>query len=136
MKRLPVLSIVLLVIAFFALSATRAAVAGNDWIKLGTISLADQVEAKEVRVTAVQGRFKALKFSAADADATVDQIMIELTSGKDLTQKVRDDIRKGTETRPVILDLKAGTPIRKLTVKGKSTEKGETTRLTVWARRD
>jgi hypothetical protein len=107
----------------------------DDWVKLGSTTFGSKTDTNDITVSAVRGKFSAIKLSAEDADAKIDQIVIYLSNGTDTTRNVRDKVEKGKETRPIALSMQDNVSIKKISVKA-SSDSNQKTQITAWGKRD
>jgi hypothetical protein len=107
----------------------------DDWVKLGSTTFGTKTATNDITVSAVRGRFSAIKLSVDDADAKIDQIVIDLSNGNDTTREVRDKVEKGKETRPIPLSMQDNVSIKKISVKA-SSDSNQKTQVTAWGKRD
>ena len=106
----------------------------DDWVKLGNTTFGPKADTNDITVSAVRGRFSAIKLSVDDADAKIDEIEISLSNGTDTTRKVRDKVEKGKETRPIALSMEDNVSIKKISVKA-SSDSNQKTEITAWGKR-
>ena len=123
-------------IGFLLLTLVSSARAEDDWKKLGEAKFGAKTEEKEVPVTAARGVFKRIKLEVKDADANIEEIKITLTNGDEIEKKVRDDVDKDKETRPINLKVRENVSIKKIEVKAKSRDKSDETTIEVWGLKD
>ena len=79
--------------------------ADKDWKVLGEAKIS-RGQAEEIKVGGDEGVFKRLKLEVRGADVQFKKITVVYESGDPEEVEVRDEVKRGSQTRPI--DLKGG----------------------------
>jgi hypothetical protein len=78
----------------------------KDWKVLGEAKVEKRAESDEIKVGGGEGVFKRIKLEVRGADVKFKKMTIKYESGDDEEVEVRDEVKRGEQTRPI--DLKGG----------------------------
>lgn len=98
LKKLVTLTFVCFVIA------AGATVASAQWVKLGSKTVSDRVETDVIRVSALRGQFRSLRFNVSRRPVRFIRVEVTYENGEKDQLELRQLVRAGGQTR--VIDLK------------------------------
>jgi hypothetical protein len=96
----------------------------KDWKVLGQAKVEKRADAGEIKVGGEEGVFKRIKLEVRGADVEFKKVTVVYASGADEQIDIRDEVKRGSQTRPI--DLKGNRAIKKVLLVFKAT--GDTDR--------
>jgi hypothetical protein len=118
-----------------ALLLTAGPVRADDegWTRLGRATFNASTKEKDVVASIMRGGWRYMKIKVEDANLQIDSVAIMYSSGKDADVKVTPKIKAGRETKPISLKDE-DRMLRKIKIKGHSSEDGKDSHVEVWVK--